>query len=270
MNASAFPAPRVAPNASHAFGGMWRLASRRYRTPGFWVMLLGGLALLALSSFMAAPNPGQPEGNFLGWALGFYIAIIVPLLSFIFSGSATRDDLSAASIDYVLTRPVPRPLQVLFRYLSQMMCAQLDFLLAFGVVAAVGVYYGTPDLAAALPLLLLAQVAAVAVYSAAGVLCAQLSRWYIILGLAYGAIIEIGVGVVPTQLSQISLLRHVLSIAVPLLGDRLGPLTASAARDPLALPAVLLLLVGFIAVALAISATLFSCKEFSGAASKES
>ncbi|HEY1109141.1 MAG TPA: hypothetical protein VGE76_10930, partial [Opitutaceae bacterium] len=118
MNASAFPAPRVTPNSLHAFGGMWRLASRRYRTMGFWLMLFGGLALLMLSSIMAAPNPGQPKGNFLGWALGFYIAIIVPLLSFISSGSATRDDLSPASIDYVLTRPVPRPLQVLFRYVT--------------------------------------------------------------------------------------------------------------------------------------------------------
>ncbi|HEY1107932.1 MAG TPA: hypothetical protein VGE76_04845, partial [Opitutaceae bacterium] len=131
-------------------------------------------------------------------------------------------------------------------------------------------YHSTPDLAEALPLLLLSQVFAIAVYSAAGVLCAQLSRWYIILGLAYGAMIEIGVGVVPTQLNQISLLRHVISIAVPLLGEQRGPLTASAARDPLALPATLAILFAFIAFALAVSATLFSYKEFSGAAGKDS
>lgn len=269
MNASAFPAPRVAPNSLHAFGGMWRLASRRYRTPGFWLKLLVGLALLTLSSIMAAPNPGQPKGAFLGWAGAFYLPIIVPLLSFIFSGSATRDDLSPASVDYVLTRPVPRPLQVLFRYITQMMCAQLDFLFPFGVIVAVGIYHDTQNLEEFLPTLLLAQIVAIAVYSAAGVLCAQLSRWYIILGLVYGAMIEIGVGVVPTQLGQISLLRHVLSITAPIVGER-DPLTASVARDPTALPVALVILLCFIVAALAVSATLFSRKEFSGAAGKES
>lgn len=268
MNASVFPAPRVAPNALHALGGMWRLASRRYGTPGFWLMLLGGLALLTLSSFMAAPNTGQPKGNVIGWAAGFYLGLIVPLLSFIFAGSATRDDLSPASVDYVLTRPVPRPLQVLFRYVTQMVCAQLDFLFAFGVIVAVGIYQGTPDLIDALPRLLLAQVLTVAVYSAAGVLCAQITHRYIILGLAYGAIIEIGVGVVPTQLNQISLLRHIRTITQPLTGDA-GMMAATAVGEPLGLPATLAILFAFIAFALAVSATLFSRKEFSGAAGKD-
>lgn len=269
MNATAFPAPRVAPNAFHALGGMWRLASRRYGTLSFWLMLLGALALLVLSSFMAAPNPGQLKGNLFGWAAGFYLGLIVPLLSFIFAGSATRDDLSPASVDYVLTRPVSRPLQVLFRYLTQMVCAQLDFLFALGVIVAVGVYQGTPGLMDAVPLLLLAQVLTVAVYSAAGVLCAQVTNRYIILGLAYGAIIEIGVGVVPTQLNQISLLRHIRSITQPLTGDT-GLMAATSAAEPLGLPATLAILLVFIALALAISATLFSYKEFSGAAGKES
>lgn len=268
MNASAFPAPRVAPHAVHALGGMWRLASRRYGTPGFWLILLGSLALLALSSFMAAPNPGQPRGNLFGWATGFYLGLIVPLLSFIFAGSATRDDLGPASVDYVLTRPVPRPLQVLFRYLTQMVCAQLDFLFAFGVIVATGIYQGTPDLMGALPLLLLAQVLTVAVYSAAGVLCAQITNRYIILGLAYGALIEIGVGVVPTQLNQVSLLRHLRTITQPLTGDT-GIMAATAASEPLGLLATLAILIGFITFALAVSATLFSYKEFSGAAGKD-
>lgn len=268
MNASAFPAPRVTPNSLHAFGGIWRLASRRYRTLSFWLTLLGGLALLTLASFMAAPGPNRPHGNVVGWAAGFYMGLIVPLLSFVFAGSATRDDLSPASIDYVLTRPVPRPLQVLFRYLTQMVCAQFDFLFAFGVIVAVGIYHGTPDLMDALPRLLLAQVLTVAVYSAAGVLCAQLSRWYVIIGLAYGAVIEIGVGVTPTQLNKISLLRHLRSITQPLTGDS-GAMAATAVGEPLGMPATLAILLGFILFALAISATLFSRKEFSGAAGKD-
>lgn len=270
MNASAFPAPRVTPNSYRAFGGMWRLASRRYGKPGFWLTLLGGLALLTLLSLlMAGPSPGRPHGNVVGWAAGFYFGLIVPLLSFVFAGSATRDDLSPASIDYVLTRPVPRPLQVLFRYLTQMACAQFDFLLAFGVIVAVGIYRGTPNLLEALPVLLLAQVLTIAVYSAAGVLCAQLSRWYIIIGLAYGALIEIGVGVTPTQLNQISLLRHLRSLTQSLTGEG-GMMAATAVSEPLGTPATIAILIGFIAFALAVSAALFSCKEFSGAAGKES
>lgn len=264
MNASAFPAPRVAPNALHALGGMWRLASRRYSTPSFWLMLVGGLALLTLLNFTMA----TPRGV-VGWVAGFYLGLIVPLLSFISSGSATRDDLAPASIDYVLTRPVPRPLQVLFRYLTQMACAQFDFLVAFGVIVAVGLYRGVPDLLDALPLLLLCQFLTIAVYSAAGVFCAQISRWYILLGLAYGALIELGIGSTPTQLNHISLLRHLRSITQPLTGDA-GLMARTAVGEPLGLPTTLLILIAFIVAALAVSATLFSRKEFSGAAGKES
>lgn len=268
MNASTFSAPRVAPNALHALGGIWRLASRRFFTPGYWFIVAGALVLLAITAIAALPNPGQPKGNFYPWAGSFYIGLVVPLLSFIFSASATRDDLGPASVDYMLTRPVPRPLYVLFRYLAQLLCAQIDFLISMGLVVAVGLYIGTPDLPEALPLLLLAQTLAVAVYTAAGVLCAQLTHHYMLIGLAYGAVVEVGISTVPTQFSHISLLRHLHSLLNSLVGEE-GWLS-SALRDPLSAPAAVAVLLGFIAMALAISATLFSYKEFMGAAGKES
>jgi hypothetical protein len=41
-----FPAPRVTPDATHAFGGIWRLTARRFFTPGYWLTLAGLLVVL--------------------------------------------------------------------------------------------------------------------------------------------------------------------------------------------------------------------------------
>ena len=60
-----FPAPRVAPHASHAFGGIWRLTARRFFTPGYWLTLAGSeWNLYVATCEMYQSSPGEREAAY--------------------------------------------------------------------------------------------------------------------------------------------------------------------------------------------------------------
>jgi ABC-type transport system involved in multi-copper enzyme maturation permease subunit len=270
MNAAAsFPAPRVQPNAAHAFGGIWRLTTRRFFTPGYWLMLGGMLVVLVVFSIPAAPNRSAAAMGFLLWAATFYVCFLVPILAFIAGAGAIRDDLSASTSDYVLTRPIRRPAFVVFRYLAQMACLQIDFSFALAVVVGVGVFHQVPGLWSALPLLLLAQVVALVTFSAFGFLVGLLTSRYVIVGLAYAAIVEVGIGNVPTQLNQISLVRQVLSIMRPFIGESAGAITRAAHTSTAGTPTIVVALILFSAALVAVTALLFGLREFAGPGARE-
>jgi ABC-type transport system involved in multi-copper enzyme maturation permease subunit len=264
-----FPAPRVAPHAAHAFGGIWRLTARRFFTPGYWLTLAGLCVVLVVFSIPAAPDREEAARGFIPWAGGFYVCFLLPILAFLSGAGAMRDDLGAATVDYVFTRSVSRRTYVVFRYLAQMACIQIDFLFALVVVAAIGIYHQVPGLGSAMPLLLLAQLIAVATFSAFGFACGMVTSRYVIVGLAYGAIIEVGIGNVPTQLNQISLVRQVLGILRPILGENDGALTRAALTSTLGTPAIVGVLLLFSALTIALTATLFSTREFAGSATRD-
>lgn len=267
MNASAsvFPAPRVAPHPARALAGLWRLSARRFFTLNYWLLLVGLLGALVVLSLPATPTQAAAQTGLLPWAAGFYVCFVVPLLSYLSAAGALREDFGAASVDYLLTRPVRRPLFVVFRYFTHMAATQLSFVFSLATIAALCAFWQVPDFLAALPALLLAQVCAIVTYSAIGFLCAALTSRYVIVGLLYGAVVEVGLGNVPTQLNQISLVRHILALVHPLLGEggwaiskTLGPTDGGVAT--------VALLLGIAAAAVALAAMLFSFREFAGSA----
>lgn len=264
-----FPGPRVAPHAFHALGGIWRLASHRFRTVSYWLVLLGMLAVLVVLSIPAAPSEVVAQKRFLPWAAGFYGCFLVPILSFITAAGALRDDLGAASVDYVLTRPVRRPLYVIFRYAVHVGVTQISFLFALGVVVAIGLFWNVAGLGPAIPRLLAAQFCGILVFSALGFLCGLLTSRYVIVGLLYGAAVEIGLGGIPTQLNQVSLIRHLLAVVQPALGDGGWAITRSSlVALPSAAFSVLVLCVVAVA-AVALTAIFFSRREFAGSAARD-
>lgn len=266
--ASAFPGARVTPRLLHAFGGVWRLTSRRFFTPGYWLTLLGLLVVLVVLSIPATPTQASAQDGLLPWAAGFYVCFIVPVLSFIAAAGTLRDDLSGATVDYILTRPVRRPAFVAFRYLSQMAATQISFLFSFATIVGLFVFWEVPDFAAALPLLLLGQVCAIITFSAMGFLCGCLTSRYVIVGLLYGAVVEVGLGNTPTQLSLASLMRHVLALVHPLLGEGGWAISKTFADSAGGLTSVAILL-GVSAAAVALTAAMFSLREFAGTAGRE-
>ncbi len=267
---SAFPPARVAPQPRHALGGLWRLHTRRYFTVRHWLTVAGALAVLVVLSIPAAENKTAAASGLLPWAAGFYVSFLVPLLAFVSAAGAMRDDLRPAVVDYLFTRPLPRPLFVGFRYLTQLAVAQIDFFLSFLVIVGLGIFWQVPDLAAALPTLLLGQVVAVTTFTAAGLLCGLLTSRYVIVGVLYGVLIEVGAGNVPTQLNHVSLIRHVLTVVEPLLGERAWALSSLARGTPLSVPLAILVLTLAAAAAVALTATIFSWREFSGSAARDS
>ncbi|MBL9201060.1 MAG: ABC transporter permease [Opitutaceae bacterium] len=247
----------VAPHWRHAWGGVWRLTLHRHFLPGRWLMVLIGLAVLALLGF--APGRGGLSRHFTEWTVAFYATFLVPALAFISAAGAMRDEMKSSTVDYVFTRPVRRPAFVAFRFLAHTVCAQLDFLLALGVVLVVGAARGVPGVLAIMPALLLGQVLLVTAFSALGFLAGVLTSRYIILGFGYAGVIEVGIGQIPTQLSRLSMTQQVRTLVDTLL-------LRSEAHSP-GLLAVTGTLVLFTLVVLALAALLFHHRE-QGAASE--
>jgi ABC-2 type transport system permease protein len=271
MNATApFPPPRVQPHAGHALAGLWRLAARRFYTPGYWLTLAGMLVALVVLSLPVTQAKTAAQAGLLPWAAGFYVCFVVPLLSFIAAAGTLRDDFGGATVDYILTRPLRRPVFVAFRYLTQMVATQISFLFGFATIVGLCAFWEVPDFVGALPLLLLGQVCAVMTFSAVGFLCGAITSRYVIVGVAYGAIVEVGLGNVPTQLNQISIIRHVLALVQPLLGEGRWAIsqTLGTATSSSGIPTVVLL-AGISAAAVALTAVLFAWKEFAGSAARD-
>lgn len=255
------PAASVTPDLRHAFGGVWRLTVRRLFVPMRWVLFAGLLALLLVVTAGNAPWRSSPGGYF-EWIGGFYIAFLVPIFAFISAAGTMRDDLKPESVDYVFTRPIQRPAFLVFRYLSQMACAQLDFLIVFIALVALGLAQGVSGLWAAIPLLLLCQVMVTTAFSALGFLSGMLTSRYIVIGLAYGALIEVGMGNMPTQLSRFSMTRQVRAVLEPLSG---GPGAENAGS---AFGATVWLLTAAV-VAIALTAAILRTRELAGAQGRD-
>lgn len=252
------PAPRVAPDAWHAFGGVWRLTFRRFLAPGQWLPLFIVLAVLAVLA-SAVIRDGNARQYYL-WSSGFYLTFLVPIMVFLSSGGAIRDDLKSGSVDYVLIRPVRRPAYLVFKFLSHLACFQVLCLLGLAVMIGVGIFRHIPGIFSALPWLLLGQVITVTAFAALGFLCGVITSKFLIVGLFYGAIIEGGVGNIPVQINQLSMTHQVKAMLEPLLPLARAGLVPET--SPLAATGILL---AFAALLLALAAAIFSVQELAGA-----
>ena len=263
LDQASFPAPRVLPSAAHAFGGIFRLTVRRFFTPGHWLALLGMFAVLAL--FASAPN----FNRYLRWAGLFYVCFLVPILAFIAAAGVARDDLKAGSVDYIFTRPIRRSLFIVFRFLSHVACAQLEFALALLVVLTVGTVRDVPGIWGAATGLLWVQMLVVITFSAFGFFCGMITSRYVIVGLLYGGIVEVGVGSIPTQLNRISVLRHAVELLQPVIGNIRMGMGGPAVAPAMSAPAAVALLLAISAVLLAATAAVFTTRELVGAAARD-
>ena len=108
-------------------------------------------------------------------------------------GGAMRDEMKSGTVDYVLTRPVPRPAFVVFKFIAHMLCTQLDFIVAFAVVLVFARVHAVPGLAMIATKLLLVQMLLVVAFGALGFLSGAIAARYIVIGLAYAGVIEAGI-----------------------------------------------------------------------------
>jgi len=257
---TAAPAAPV-PGLARALGGVWRLTYPEFfRTRRLLVLAV----VCGLLFLLTAQNVrhGQTE-FFYRWVVEFYLTFVLPSVALISAAGAIRDDMASVSIDYVLTRPVRRPVYVVLRYLCQVVCLLVSSLAPLAALFGVGIMHEVDRLGAMLPHLLLAQGLIVAGFAAVGFLFGALTTRYFALAIAYGMMVEMGVGQIPTQVSKLSMTHHVLAMLQPLVPGARGMHAPESAAT--ATGAILL----FVAVALGATVAVFSMREFTGAGTAE-
>lgn len=264
MNAAADSAvppsgPRIAPRLAPAWGGIWRLTWRRVFAPNrtLTVVLLAGF--LGVLTYLFARHPDTAV--YRNWVDGFVLTVLVPIMAFLSGAGAVRELLKPGAVDYLMTRPLPRPAYVLFQYLAQCVCGLIAGLALIGLLTAVGAFAGAGDPEREIARQVIVMSGGVAAFTALGFLCGALVSRPMILGLVYGGLIEAGLGNIPIQLNRLSILRH---LRVQLAGSGHGSWQPTAET------------LGALALVAAISAGLvglamltFTRREFLGTKGKE-
>ena len=144
--------------------------------------------------------------------INFYFFIALPLLCVQVSGGLIRNELQADTLGFLTSRPLSRARLLSLKYLCQTIWLQALLLIVTGLLFGAGHLRQIPALGALLPLFLAAQFLAVFAWSALGVLMGQITNRYIVLALVYGAIVELGVGRIPTNINKLSVLRHLQTL----------------------------------------------------------
>ncbi|HVU36267.1 MAG TPA: hypothetical protein VHE61_22715 [Opitutaceae bacterium] len=270
MNANppANPRPSTAPALRHekprwsrTFAGVWRLTIPRYFTARHALVLTAVLAGVALIAILFLRGRNGPA-NYLGWTANFYFTFLVPVLAFVTGGGVIRDEMKSPTLDYILTRPVPKPAFVAFTFVAHSLAAEIEFLLAGAIFVAVGLCYRAPGLLAAIPSLLVAQAGLVAGFTAFGFLCGAVTARYVVVGLVYGAIIEIGVGQIPTELNRLSMTHQVKSMLQPILAGHGSQFSNGIELlAPAAMLSTIGVLLAFTVVSVVLAAVVYSLRE---------
>lgn len=242
--------PPPVPNLRTAFGGVWRLTAPRFLTPRSLLSTLGAIAALGAACGASTYHGDQ----FLEWVMNSYVSFLLPLLVFVSAAGTLRDEMRSSTIDYVLIRAIPRPAFVGFKFIAHVAGVELQFLGAFAVLLAIGAYFHVPGIAAALPTFLATQVFLVLAFSGFGFMCAAFTSRYVVVGLIYGGVVEIGVGQIPTQLNRLSMVHQARMLLEPLAVHHAAP-SWSATLSTCTVFALVAV------VTVAVAATVFSLRE---------
>jgi hypothetical protein len=241
---------------SHAFGGVWRLTARNFLVPS------QALALVALCAAVAVLGNVSSRGHsdrFIEWLSSFYLFFLLPTLTFISSGGTMRDDLKSSVTDYIFTRPLPRALYVAFKYVSHTAVLLLGFSLVLASALVVAKARGMTEVIEHIPLILAVQSLVIVATAGFGFLFGAITNRYVALGLAYAALVEVGIGRIPTQISSLSMLRHARTLLQPLTSDAPSAAAGSSVG----------MLLMFAALTVAVAAALIHTRELLGDRAKD-
>ena len=110
---------------------------------------------------------------------------------------------------YLCVRPLRRSVFFLLFHAGHLLWLELTFLLSGLLLLGVGFWQQVPGINGLAIPFLLAQAAGLLAFSSLSAVTGMLTRRYLVLGLLYGAVIEIGVGGIPTNINVLSLAHHV-------------------------------------------------------------
>ena len=145
---------------------------------------------------------------FYHWLIDFYFFLILPLACVRGSAPLIRDELQADTLGFLITRPVGRARLLIAKYVAQVLSLEIVLLLETLLIFAAGAARDVQPLGNLLLLVLGVQIFVVPVWSALGLLFGQLTGRYMALALVYGAVVEFGIGRIPTNINTLSIMRH--------------------------------------------------------------
>jgi hypothetical protein len=156
--------------------------------------------------------PWSRTEPFYHWLMDFYFFIILPLTCVRGCGPLIRDELQADTLGFLITRPVGRARLLIAKYATQVAWLEIILLLETHLLFAAGAARQVDSLGALLPLVLGVQILVVPAWSALGLLLGQLTARYMAMALLYGAIVEMGIGRIPTNINTLSIIRHLQTL----------------------------------------------------------
>lgn len=201
--------PQPLPGWLTAWSGLWAMNWRTVWSTRRWPML--GLVVVGgpLLAWLALRNVEVDlREEWLTWVATFHFGLVVPLWCLIAFGSLVRDEVQAGTIGFLLTRPLTRTRFLALRWLAVLATVQAPLGLNTILLGAAGLALGVPGAMVLTPLLLGALLLVVPAYGAIAACLGLLTRKYLLLGLVYGFVVEVGIGQIPTNINTLSVARH--------------------------------------------------------------
>jgi hypothetical protein len=156
--------------------------------------------------------PWSRTEPFYHWLMDFYLFTILPMTCVRACGPLIRDELQADTLGFLITRPVGRARLLMAKYAAEVAWLEIILVLETLLIFAAGAARQVPALGTLLPLVLGVQILVVPAWSALGLLLGQLTARYMVAALIYGAVVEMGIGRIPTNINNLSLLRHLQTL----------------------------------------------------------
>ncbi len=198
------------PSFFAAARGIWTLTWRAKLARKRIFLVIGSMTALPLLFAYVVSKIGfsVEEFHFHKFLVELYLLLVVPLFCLSNFGAMIRDELQEDTMAFLITRPVSRAKLFLLKYLA--LAAWLQIIVLGNVLAfyAVGVWLGIPGAASLIALLAAVQFLAVLAFGALTSLIGLLTQKYLVAGIAYGFIVEFGIGQIPTNINVLSISRH--------------------------------------------------------------
>ena len=166
-------------------------------------------AVLTLPAFcLFTVNPGS-EKPFYRWIIDFYLTFLLPMGCLFSCGGMVRDELQADTLGFLLSRPITRARFLLVKYICEATWLQLLAFVNAVLFLLIGINRDIPESHKAILVLMGVQVLAVLVFSALSSFLGLVHQKYLVLGLIYGFVVELGIGRIPTNINSLSMTNHV-------------------------------------------------------------
>lgn len=207
---SGFVPPAAATPLGSVIRALVLLRLRALLRPKLFLRFAGIAVGLGVVTWFAVPPAN--ERQFAQWSVEVFLLRILPLLCLVTGGSALRDEIRAFTIEYLWTRPARKAHLVIGAYAGALALTLTQAVVYVGVIHATSALHGFAGAWSYLPASLIATVGGVLAFTAIALALGVLTGKYLVIGVLYGALVEIGLSRLPTRLNNVSVTHHLQTL----------------------------------------------------------